>query len=210
MDRGNCVYVMTYGPMDHKIGISVSPPYRLTQLRGGGAAAVVHVWMRTGDDAQRIEAIAHRVLAPWRHAITGQRERFHCSARAACHAVELAIVLAGEEAADRVMREAARAAALEDAGPKRLVPLPGHGRHIGYVLRRDAPAASAESDALVRAGVDVPDLFVDVGRPGKGLARALATLEEGFSLVVAAPDRLDAAARAAVAAAGATVHEMAA
>lgn len=202
------VYVMAYGPMDHKIGVSIAPPSRLKQLRAGGAARVVHCWLRPEGDARAVEAAAHRLLGPWRFRITGQRERFEVGEEAARRAVECAITLAEEARTVRARREALRAALAEP--PVALPELPAHGRHWGYVQGPDAPSCAAECDALAAAGVPLARLHVDIGAPGRGLRAVARAVEEGDVLVVTARERLSIETRAALEELGVALHALAA
>ncbi|WP_164868077.1 GIY-YIG nuclease family protein [Rhodovarius crocodyli] len=188
----NYLYVMGYGERDTKIGISVAPVSRLAQLRPTGAAGVVKDWLRPAGDAQRVEAIAHRLLSTYRHQITGQRERFAVGAEAACQAVELAITLAAEardteREADALQDACAEAMETATAPPETAA----HQRTWGYVFRPTAMEAGAEADLLTRMGVPVAGIYRDVGRRGTGLKRVLAALEAGDVLVVADHDRVD-------------------
>ena len=202
---GNNLYVMRYGDRDSKIGVSVEPLGRWRQLRRGGARGVVRQWHRPEGDAQRVEAIAHRVLSSWRHRIAGQRERFAVEADTACLAVELAIRLLAEE-----REEEARRLMLREALPDlvaQAAPLPPDpGWPVGYVFQPSAPAAAVECDLVTAAGVDPARVFVDVRKPGVGLRRAVEMCQAGDTLVVAEAARLDAVARAALAEKGAAVH----
>ena len=200
------VYVMAYGPRDHKIGVSIAPPSRLKQLRAGGAARVVHCWLRPAGDARLVETMAHRLLGPWRFRITGQRERFEVGEEAARRAVECAIALADEAREHQARRDATRAAL---AGPLAALPeLPAHGRHFGYVQGPDALACAAECDVLAGAGVPVARLHVDIGGPGPGLRAVSRAVETGDVLVVTARDRLEPATRAALEELGIALHAL--
>lgn len=202
---GNHLYVMRYGDRDSKIGVSIEPLGRWRQLRRGGARGVVRQWHRPEGDAQKVEAIAHRVLMSWRHRIAGQRERFAVEADTACLAVELAIRLLAEEREDEarrlMLREALPGLAAQAA------PLPADpGWPVGYVFQPSAPAAQVEYDLLVGAGVDPARVLVDVRKPGVGLRRSVEMCQAGDTLVIAEAARLDAVALAALAAKGAAVH----
>lgn len=202
---GNWLYVMAYGPRDTKIGVSDAPRRRWRELRPGGARGLVRQWHRPDGDAQRIEAAAHRVLASWRHPIAGQRERFAVEAETACMAVELALRLVAEAAEDAARREMLRETLPELVAAAAPVPA-GAGWPLGYVCQPTAPAAAVECDLLTALGVDPARLLVDVRRPGVGLRRAVDRIQPGEVLVVAEAARIDAEARAAVLARGASVH----
>lgn len=209
MRVGNFIYVIRYGERDVKIGISVAPVARLKQLKGGGAVHVVHRWYRPEGDARRLEAVAHRLLASWRHRISGQKERFAISERSAKQAVELAMLLEQDNRASEALIHAERAAAAAHLVAAQ--PLPAvseQNRHIGYVRRATAGEASAECDFLTGLGVEVAAIYVDVGKPGAGLRAARKACAAGDALVIAAADRIDGEARAALAAAGAVVREL--
>jgi len=207
----NYLYVMGYGERDTKIGVSIAPVSRLAQLRPTGAAGVIKDWLRPTGDAQRVEAIAHRLLASYRIQITGQRERFAVGAEAACQAVELAIILAAEA------RDAEREGeALQDACAEAMeiaVAPPAteaHQRTWGYVFRPTAAQAGAEADFLTRMGVPVAGIYRDIGKRGTGLKRVLAALKPGDVLVVAGHDRVEDITLLDVAQRGARHHVLAA
>jgi len=188
----NYLYVMGYGVRDTKVGVSIAPMSRLAQLRTTGAAGVVKDWLRPKGDAQKVEAIAHRLLASYRIQITGQRERFAIGAEAACQAVELAIILAAEALDAERERDALQDACAEAMETAVAPPeTASHQRTWGYVFRPTAAQAAAEADLLTRMGVPVAGIYRDIGKRGTGLKRVLAALEAGDVLVLADHDRVD-------------------
>lgn len=204
------VYVIAYGPLDTKIGVSRSPPGRLRQLRPGGAERVVRCWLR--DDARAVEASAHRLLAPWRIPIPGTRERFAVGADAACRAVDLAAMLAAE--ARDAATDRARLAMVAERDARGCAPPPPvspPGAKVGLALGADAAAAAADAEFVTSGGgVKTSAIHVGIGSAGarRAARRAALACGPGDLLVAAAEAALPPDIRALLETRGAGFHAL--
>lgn len=164
------IYVMTRANGHMKIGFSIDPLRRLSQIKGAGS--VLALWVH--DNVREVEAFAHQSLAPYRR----DGEWFAVD----CHAAFAAVTKAIKECSPKTQQR-----------PEPPIPpapeIPDEDRHrLGYLRPISSATIEQQQMWLLAAGVSELDIFADEPHEIRLLSASLKDCREGDIYCAWSPD----------------------